>query len=134
MRLEIVDRILASASGDPDEDAVDRIESAIVDHGWPAIRDALMHVLEDATRPAAHWEIAAAALFGAVLDRRPMHDDRVIALVYARLPREGGAENNLAWSIAAKLRGVGYLSEYAPLADPAVLAELRTIRGCDRKP
>lgn len=131
--IELVDDILSSADpADDDDDAVERIEAAIEEHGWVAIRDALMAVLEDAMRTVLQWEIAAAAIWGAVLDRRPMHADRVIALVYARLSREGELENNLAWSIAAKLRGVGYLSEYDPLADPAVLAELRSIRGSDR--
>lgn len=130
---ELLDRILAGGyPADEDENPVERIEGAIAEHGWVAIRDALMAVLEDETRTVLQWEIAAAAIWGAVLDRRPMHADRVIALVYARLSREGELENNLAWSIAAKLRGVGYLSEYDPLTDPAVLAELRSIRGSDR--
>lgn len=122
----IIDSLLASARAD---DVLDRIDVAIEEHGWPVIRDGLMAVLEDPTRPLAHWVVAASALWSAALDQRPMHADRVIALAYARLPAEDGAENNLAWSIAAKLRGVDYLSDYNPLADPDVLAELRSIRG-----
>jgi hypothetical protein len=126
---KIIRELLASAPMDAMDDVLDGIETAIEEHGWPVIRDGLMAVLEEPTRPLAHWELAACAFWGAVLDRRPMHADRVIALVYARLPDEDGAENNLAWSIASKLRGVDYLSDYNPLADPSVLRELRSIRG-----
>jgi hypothetical protein len=58
----------------------------------------------------------AAVFWGAVLDHLPVNADRLIALLYKRLPAdEGSSENNLAWSITSKLKGKGYLSRYDPL-------------------
>jgi hypothetical protein len=37
------------------------------------------------------------------------------------------AENNLVWSIAAKLKGEAYLSEYQPREDPGVARHLRRL-------
>src|SRR5438045_3259498 len=100
-----LDRILSDE--DPDDDAVERIEALIEAEGWLAVRQALMAVLEDPTRPAEAWATVAAVFWGAVLDRREIAVDRLIALVYTRLPPdEGSGESNLAWSIASKLRGV----------------------------
>lgn len=117
-----------------DEDAVERIEQLIEESGWPTVRDDLMAILEDPTRAASEWETVAAVFWGAVLDGREVNADRLIALLYARLPNDGGsAENNLAWSITSKLRGVDYLSAYNPLADGKVQAELASIRRACRR-
>ena len=125
-----IDAILvAEDHSSPDDDSAERIEGMIEDEGWEVVRACLLAILEDPGRPVAHWQVVAAVFWGAVLDQRPVPEDRLIALLYARLPTDpDGAENNLVWSITSKLRGLQYLSDYDPLADPRVKAELATIR------
>jgi hypothetical protein len=41
-----------------------------------------------------------------------------------RFDPRGDAEDNLAWSITSKLKGVGYLADYLALDDPGVQAEI----------
>ena len=69
------------------------------------------------------------AFWGAVLDKRDLAADELIALLYHRFDPDGLAEDNEVWSIASKLKGVGYLSKFEPLRDPAVAEELQRIRG-----
>jgi hypothetical protein len=121
-----LDAIFAKPS---EEDAQDRVDELIAAHGWPPVRDFVLSVLEDPDRPVAAWQLAAAVGWGGCCDDRELPIDRAIALVYARLSNdEGSGENNLAWSIAAKLRKKSYLSSYDPLEDPGVVAELARIR------
>jgi hypothetical protein len=54
--------------------------------------------------------------------------DRVIALLYFRFDPRGDAEDNLVWSITSKLKGVDYLSDYNPLTDAGVCAEMERLR------
>lgn len=125
-----IDAILVGEDHSSDHDnSVERIEGIIEDDGWDVVRACLLAILEDPGRPASHWQVVAAVFWGAVLDERPVPVDRLIALLYARLPNdEHSSENNLAWSITAKLRGVSYLSDYDPFADPCIKRELSTIR------
>jgi hypothetical protein len=67
--------------------------------------------------------------WGAALDRRELPADELIAWLYHRFDPDGRAEDNEVWSIASKLRGVAYLSEYYPLQDPGVVRHLEAIRG-----
>ena len=121
-----LDTIFADPS---EEDAQDRIDELIDAHGWPPVRDYVLSVLEDPHRTIEQWQLAAAVVWGGCCDERALPVDRVIALVYARLPSDqDSGENNLAWSIASTLKGKSYLSEYDPLADPAVVRELATVR------
>lgn len=116
-----------------DEDAQDRVDLFMGAHGWPTVRDFVLSVLEDPGRSVAEWQLAAAVVWGGCCDGRALPVDRVVALVYARLPHdEHSEESNLAWSIASKLKKRGYLSSYDPLADPGVIAELATVRGRER--
>jgi len=125
-----IDAILIGEDHSSDGDnSVERIEGTIEDNGWDVVRACLLAILEDPGRPVAHWKVCAAVFWGAVLDERPVPVDRLIALLYVRLPNdEHSGESNFAWSITAKLRGVSYLSEYDPLADPRIQRELSTIR------
>lgn len=125
-----IDAILIGEDHSSDDDnSVERIEGIIEDDGWDVVRACLLAVLEDPARPVAHWKVVAAVFWGALLDSRPVPADRLIALLYVRLPNdEHSGENNLAWSITCRLRGVGYMSGYDPLADPGVQRELSTIR------
>lgn len=109
-----------------DRELEDILAPVIAEHGWPPVGEALLGVLE-ADEPDL-WPDAVAALWADVLDRCEMDSNRVIALVYHRL---GGSDSdhdsNLAWSVASRLKGVGYLSDYDPLADPDVRRELERL-------
>jgi hypothetical protein len=86
--------------------------------GWESVQESLLQVLQ-APEQAAHWPTVAAVFWSAVLDGRPIRADKLIALLYHRL---GDAEENLIWSITTNLKDVGYLSDYQPSNDPAVLS------------
>ncbi|MEX2213803.1 MAG: hypothetical protein WD768_06735 [Phycisphaeraceae bacterium] len=109
----------------------EQIERLIKGVGWPKIRDSILALLADSERRRRDYEVAAEVLWGAVLDGREMPADRVIALLYNRFRFEspGDVEENLVWSITSKLKRVGYLSEYEPLQDAGVKAELAAIRA-----
>jgi hypothetical protein len=119
---------LNDESSDPTR--AEAIEALIGEFGWDDVRDCMLDVLRD-DHQAGHWRTAAHVFWGAVLDRRELPADELIAWLYHRFDPEGLAEDNDAWSIASKLKGVGYLSDYAPLRDPGVLHHLRAIRGRD---
>jgi hypothetical protein len=104
------------------------IEGLIDELGWEAVRDCMLDVLRD-DHQEAHWRTAAHVFWGAVLDRRELPGDELIAWLYHRFDPEGQTEDNEVWSMASKLKGVGYLSEYQPLCDAGVLHYLRAIRG-----
>ena len=104
------------------------IEALICQHGWETVRSCMMDVLRD-DKQSAHWRTAADFFWGAVLDKRELPADELIAILYYRFDPEGRAEDNETWSIASKLKGVGYLSTYEPLHDPGVMQQLRQIRG-----
>jgi hypothetical protein len=111
-----------------DEDAQDKVDALITPQEWPLVCDYVLAVLADPQRSRAAWELAAAVVWGACCDDRPLPIDRTIALVYARLRTDpDSSENNLAWSIASKLKRVSYLSEYDPLRDPNIVLELARI-------
>ena len=124
------ERELDAIFADPThDDAQDRIEQLIDACGWKPAREYVLSVLEDPDRTPEQWHLAAAVVFWLSGDKRELPVDRVIALVYARLPSdEGSGESNLAWSIASSLKGKSYLSSYDPLADPDVARELAAIR------
>ena len=104
------------------------IEALIGEFGWEPVRDYMLDILRDDHR-GRDWRAATHVFWGAVLDGRDLPADELIAWLYHRFDPEGRAEDNDAWSIASKLKGVGYLSDYHPLRDPAVLRHLAAIRG-----
>jgi hypothetical protein len=132
--MEVRQRILEIFADDRlDDEAsetskVEAIESLIERYGWEPVRDFMMDVLRDDNQQA-HWRTATNVFWGAVLDKRELPADELIAWLYHRFDPDGQAEDNEVWSIASKLKGVGYLSEYEPLRDPGVIEVLRTIRG-----
>ncbi len=111
-----------------EESKVETIESLIDCDGWVAVRDAMMDVLRDDNQEA-HWRTAANVFWGAVLDKRELPTDELIAWLYHRFDPDGQAEDNEVWSIVSKLKGVGYLAKYEPFHDPGIVEVLRTIRG-----
>jgi hypothetical protein len=126
---ERIDAILADDRLDDeasDSSKVEAIEALIGECGWKAVRDCMMDVLRD-DRQARHWRTSVQVFWGAVLDRRELSADELIAWLYHRFDPGGRAEDNLVWSITSKLRGVAYLSDYDPLQDPGVVQHLRAI-------
>lgn len=125
-----IDSILSNKSADDearDTSRAEEIELLAGKFEWQRLQRALLSVLQDDSRGADQWQVVAAVFWGAVLDGRDLAADEVIALVYHRLPPDGEmVESNLAWSIASKIRGVDYLSDYDPLADPDVRRYLPT--------
>ena len=67
--------------------------------------------------------------FGPYVLDRPMPVNQVIGLLYRRLiedvPAQYELDENLVWSITRSLKGVDYLSDYEPLQDPAIIAEMK---------
>jgi hypothetical protein len=122
----LADDRLDDESSDPTKAEV--IEGLIDEFGWEAVRDCTLDVLRD-DRQETHWRTAVHVFWGAVLDRRGLPADELIAWLYHRFDPDGQAEDNDVWSITSKLKGVGYLSDYKPLQDPGVLHHLRAIRG-----
>lgn len=102
-----------------DESKCERIENLISTLGWSAVLACLIEILS-VNRRIKDYQVVAQVLWGAVLDKREMLSDRVVALLYHRFNPPGNDEDNLVWSITSKLKGVGYLSDYDPLSDPGV--------------
>ena len=120
-----VERILREArfeEGDPFR--AEAIEALIPEHGWREVLEVLLRILRE--NSLDHCRTAAEVIWGAVLDEREMPADRVIAHLYFRW--SGPEEDNLVWSITAKLKHVDYLSDYNALADAGVLEELEALR------
>lgn len=126
--IAVSDLLRAFACDEDEGPGVDElIEPLIERHGWAPVRGALFAMLE-ADEPAL-WPDVMAALWGAVLDGREMDADRAIALVYHRLgPAPSYHDENLAWSIASRLKNAGHLPDYEPLADPGVVSALERLR------
>jgi hypothetical protein len=109
-----------------DETKCNQIERLADDFGWESIEEVLIKVLEDDTRRIVDWHTIAEVFWGAALDKRNINENKVIALLYYRIPNDAGSnESNLVWSIASKLKGANYLSEYDPLNDPDVIKEMQ---------
>lgn len=80
--------------------------------------------MKDNSRRISDWEVLAQVFWGAALDKRPIDANKVIALLYYRLPSDkGSSENNLAWSIVCKLKGIEYISKYNPMEDQEIIKE-----------
>jgi hypothetical protein len=119
-------------SGGPDEesrdDRTERIEALIPEYGWDAVGRCMFGLLRDESQKE-HWREVVHVFWGAVLDRRTLPADELIAWLNYRFDPHGDAEENEVWSITSKLKGKRYLSKYKPLEDPDVLKHLRAIRG-----
>ncbi len=126
-----IDAILAASGQDLESEfaATESIEALIPEFGWDAVRASLLDLLRDEAK-SPQWRIVMHVFWGAVLDRRPLPADELIAWLDHQFDPRGDAEDNEVWSIASKLKGVGYLSEYKPLEDPGVRKHLEAIRGC----
>jgi len=115
--------LFARCREDNDIELDDLLAGLIDEYGWPPVNEGIFRALE--SNESELWGAAVSAIWSAVLDRRTMDSDRAIALIYHRLdPVPSDLDDNLAWGIASRLKGVGYLSDYDPLSDPGVVAQL----------
>jgi hypothetical protein len=106
---------------DGDTSRAEEIEKLADEVEWTQLQRVLLDFLRDGSRTIDQWRVIATVFWGAVLDGRDLAADEVIALVYHRLPTSSDTEeSNLPWSIASKIRGVGYNSDFDPLTDPNV--------------
>ena len=104
-------------------DKCEEIESFIENYSWEVIQSALVEMLKDIKLDTYDYDVIAQVFWGAVLDKRIIDTNKVIALLYLRLPAGSDLEN-LIWSITHRLKGVGYLSDYEPLEDPDIIKEM----------
>ncbi|MFS4494574.1 hypothetical protein [Maribacter sp. 2308TA10-17] len=104
------------------------VEELIPKYGWSAVQQCLINFMIDKKISSSTIELITQVFWGACLDARDIETDRVIAVLYSRLPKdEKGNENNLIWSIVCKLKRINYLSDYDPLKDLGVLEELNKL-------
>ena len=119
-------------NGGPEEESPDAktelIEALIPHYGWDAVCQCMFDLLHDESQKV-HWREVVHVFWGAVLDRRTVPADELIAWLYYRFDPHGDLEDNEVWSITSKLKGKSYLSKYKPLEDPGVVEHLRAIRG-----
>lgn len=111
-----------------DDTCYDLLGDLITEYSWEAVQAVLIELLRDDSQ-TTHWQTIAEVFWEATLDQNNLPEDELIALLYHRLVTDSASEDNLVWSIASKLKGVDYLSEYDPLRDPAVLHELEKIQS-----
>ena len=104
-------------------DKCEEIESLIEVYGWEVMQSALVEMLKEINLNIYDFDVVAQVFWGAVLDKRIIDTNKVIALLYLRLP-DGNDLENLIWSITERLKGVGYLSDYEPLEDPDIIKEM----------
>lgn len=114
-----------------DDESLDRtkaetIEEVIPKYGWENVQQALLSVLLDDNRTKDEYSVVEQVFWGAVLDKRPIKQNAVVALLYYRLgDRNAPYAENLLWSITAKLYGLDYVtSDYNALEDKKILDEL----------
>ncbi len=108
-----------------EETKCSKIEELISQYGWSIIQDILFDILLDKKRRIADYQVVAEVFWGAVLDKREISKNKVIALLIKKLPNdERSNENNLVWSIVSKLQNLSYLSKYNPLEDPEIIKEI----------
>ena len=129
---EAISAILADIPLDDDLDPRDssrgeELAKLVHAHGWQALELEMLDVLLNSSN-LDHWNVAAGFFWGTVLDQRPDPADRKIAHLCYRFP----PSDNLVWSIIVKLKELPYDSDYDPLRDPAVAAELRAVEVHER--
>ena len=124
----MVSSVLARASDDEHSKA-EQLEALAEEITWPLLLADMLRILRDGSRSLRDCRVATEVLWGAVLDKRAIDGTDVIAHLLLRYEIAGPSEDNLAWSIVARLRGVSYLSEYRPSEDPDIQARLAELRG-----
>jgi hypothetical protein len=124
---DIVYSILSNDSLDSDkceESKCLEIEKLILEYSWEAMQEIMIDILLDDQRRISDYEVVAQVFWGASLDDRDVCINKVIALLYYRLPKDkNSSENNLTWSITSRLKKVDYLSDYDPMKDEEIIQE-----------
>lgn len=101
--------------------------------GWQRLYDVLVEILRDDNK-RENWETAQIVLFYAARDHKhetrqcPMPADFTIALLYHRFP-DGIDDGDRIWAIVCDLKHIKHWSDYDPMEDAGVLAELESIRS-----
>jgi hypothetical protein len=126
--MESILDLLVRENEDKDFDLHDTVRERAAQSGWSDILTAALDILEQPDNKA-YWRQATAIIFWAVGAKAEMPKPKmeVVARLYwclAKYPGFGGSGmddgENLVWSIASHLKGVGYLSDWQPLDDPEV--------------
>lgn len=108
-------------------DADEKLERLLANSTWPALDLELRAVLRD-DRADALWAAAIELYWCAVLDTRDTDVDSLVALLWHRRP-DLTLEENLVWSVIAKLKKLDYLANYDAEKDEGVRRELELLRG-----
>ena len=104
--------------------------------GWTSVFDEAVELLKDCEKKDK-WYLSASVFCWAADDKIqiPFDWQFIVALLYGCLEiypnfgeQDPGDGENLAWSTAHVLKGVGYLSEWDPMKDPEILDILGTIQ------
>lgn len=121
--------LLAREHGDPEFDLLEILSSQ---GDWDSsVREAL-DLLAD-RRQMHLWQGAFCVVYWAPPESLPSPRMGVVARLYWCLLSDGflvgDEDENLVWSIATDLKGVGYESDWEPLADPEVRKHLSEMRS-----
>lgn len=109
------------------DDAAEYVaETLLPQYGWPEVQAALIRILLDDNRGVKDYEIAAEIIWNAVLEEKSVKRTTVVGLLYYRLGnKDTPYENNLIWSITAKLFNLDYAnSDFNPFKDPDIIKAL----------
>lgn len=107
-------------------DADEKLERLLASATWPEVDASLRGVLRDDSADAT-WTAAIEIYWSAVLDKHDTHVDSLVALLWHRRP-DLTLEENLVWSVIAKLKKLDYLANYDAEKDAAVARELALLR------
>lgn len=125
--------LLEAELADPDGfELYDAVQALVERIGWPTpLAEAMAILADDGLR--GFWHQAMPVVFWAQArdeTRIPPGGDALdcIARLYVCLEREPKLDENLAWSIASRLKGVSYLSDWNPLLDRQVCLRMASMR------
>ncbi len=120
--MEVIKALLDREAQDEDFDLCLEVQNHAKSEGWLSIVEEALAILSDREKPL-YWRSAANIIFWSPKTELPIPKMQVVARLYWCLIHGGeGIEDaeNLVWSIAKDLKGVGYLSEWDPMQDPEV--------------
>lgn len=107
-------------------DADEKTTRLLATMEWPVLDEALRALLRDASADAL-WPAIIELYWAALLDGRPTHDDSLVALLWHRR-LQLTLDENLVWSVIARLKKLDYLANYDAEKDEGVLRELQRLR------
>lgn len=119
-------RSVCDALADDSLDVDGRMQRLLSLGDWAQLDVALREVLRDDSASAL-WVAAIELYWAAVLDGRTTHVDSLVALLWLRRP-DLTLDENLVWSVIAKLKRLDYLANYDAEKDAGVKRELDALR------